>query len=60
MDDTLTTCYKSIARLAKERGKKVGVVSSVSLDNATPAAYYSSVTNRSQMNTIATQMANTG
>lgn len=60
MDETKTLSYKSIAQLAHENGKKVGVITSVSLDHATPAAYYASVTSRSDMNAIATQMANTG
>lgn len=60
MDETKTTSYKSIAQLAHENGKKVGVISSVSLDHATPAAYYASVTSRSNMNGIGTQMAATG
>lgn len=60
MNETKTLSYKSIAQLAHENGKKVGVITSVSLDHATPAAYYASVTSRSDMNAIATQMANTG
>ncbi len=60
MNDAKTISYKSVAQLAKERGKKVGIVTSVSLDHATPASYYASVTSRSQMNNIAIQMANTG
>jgi len=60
MDSTKTISYKSIAQLAKEKGKKVGIVTSVSLDHATPASYYASVTSRSLMNNIATQLANTG
>ncbi|MFB1488324.1 MULTISPECIES: alkaline phosphatase [unclassified Thiocapsa] len=58
--ETQTSCYKSVAELAHESGKKVGVISSVSLDHATPAAYYASVPNRGLMNNIATQLANTG
>jgi alkaline phosphatase len=60
MNSTMTTSYKSVAQLAFEQGKKVGVISSVSLDHATPAAYYASVANRGLMNSIATQMAATG
>jgi alkaline phosphatase len=60
MDETKTTSYKSIAQLAHEAGKKVGILSSVSLDHATPAAYYASVASRGYANNIATQMANTG
>jgi alkaline phosphatase len=32
--------FQSIAELAKARGQKVGIVTSVSLDHATPAAFY--------------------
>jgi alkaline phosphatase len=60
MDENKTKSYKSIAQLAHESGKKVGVLTSVSLDHATPAAYYASVTSRGDMNGIATQMADTG
>jgi alkaline phosphatase len=58
MDETKTTSYKSIAQLAHEKGMKVGILSSVSLDHATPASYYASVGNRGYMNNIATQMVN--
>ncbi|MEE4261338.1 MAG: alkaline phosphatase [Desulfobacteraceae bacterium] len=58
MNDTKTASYKSIAQLAHEAGMKVGVLSSVSLDHATPAAYYANVPNRGYMNNIATQLAN--
>jgi alkaline phosphatase len=60
MDDTKTISYKSIAQLASEAGKKIGIVSSVSLDHATPASYYASAPNRGYMNSIAAQMAQTG
>jgi alkaline phosphatase len=59
MDETKTVRYKSIAQLAQERGKRVGIISSVSLDHATPASYYASVANRGYMNNIASQMAET-
>lgn len=60
MDDSKSTSYKSIAQLAHESGKKVGIISSVSLDHATPAAYYASVPSRGYMNNIASQLAGTG
>ena len=60
MDDSKTHSYKSIAQLAAEQGRRVGVISSVSLDHATPAAYYASVPSRGEMNTIARQMAASG
>jgi alkaline phosphatase len=59
-DENLTRKVKSVAQMAHESGKKVGIITSVSLDHATPAAYYASVTNRGYMNDIATQMAATG
>ncbi|MBU1172961.1 MAG: alkaline phosphatase [Proteobacteria bacterium] len=59
MDETQSISYKSIAQLAYEQGRKVGVISSVSLDHATPASYYASVPNRGFMNNIATQLAET-
>jgi alkaline phosphatase len=60
MNDTKTLSVKSVAQLAHEQGKKVGILTSVSLDHATPAAYYASVATRDYMNNIATQMAETG
>jgi alkaline phosphatase len=60
MDDAKTQSFKSVAQLAHEQGKRVGILSSVSLDHATPAAYYASVASRDYMNNIATQMAATG
>ena len=60
MNTAKTKSYKSVAQLAKEKGKKVGVLSSVSLDHATPAAYYASVASRSSMNEICRQLTQTG
>ena len=60
MDDTKTISYKCIAQLAAEKGKRIGIISSVSLDHATPASFYASVPSRGEMNTIASQMAETG
>ncbi len=60
MNDTKTISYKSIAELAAEKGKRIGIVSSVSLDHATPASFYANVASRGDMNTIAKQMAKTG
>lgn len=60
MDETKTIRYKSIAQLAHENDMKVGIISSVSLDHATPASYYASVSNRGYMNHIAAQLAESG
>ncbi|MGJ1196940.1 alkaline phosphatase [Sphingobacterium spiritivorum] len=40
MDSTKTKPLKSIAYLAKEKGMKVGITTSVSIDHATPASFY--------------------
>ena len=60
MDETKTTSYKSIAQLAHEAGKKVGVLSSVSLDHATPAAYYADVASRNDYASIDEQLVASG
>ncbi len=60
MDDAKTRSYKSIAQLAHEQGRKVAILSSASLDHATPAAYYASVADRNNMNAIASQLAASG
>ncbi|WP_211341292.1 alkaline phosphatase [Desulfoglaeba alkanexedens] len=43
---------KTLAEMAKEQGKKVGIVSSVSIDHATPAAFYAHVPSRSMYHEI--------
>ena len=40
MDPDGVNPYTSIAELAKEKGMKVGIISSVSIDHATPAVFY--------------------
>lgn len=50
-----TEPFKLITEYAKEAGKKVGVITSVSLDHATPAAYYAKVPSRKQYYDIAVQ-----
>ncbi len=54
-DVTLTTPFKLITEYAKEAGKKVGVITSVSLDHATPAAYYAKQPSRKDYYDIAVQ-----
>ena len=44
MDETKTKSYETIAeKLKKQLGYKVGIVSSVNIDHATPGAYYAHV-----------------
>nr|CRY96244.1 hypothetical protein [uncultured prokaryote] len=54
-DVRLTTPFKLITEYAKEAGKKIGVVTSVSLDHATPAAYYAKQPSRRDYYEIAVQ-----
>ena len=54
-DVALTTPFKLVTEYAKEAGKKIGVITSVSLDHATPAAYYAKVPSRKQYYDIAVQ-----
>ncbi|MFW5974814.1 MAG: alkaline phosphatase, partial [Bacteroidota bacterium] len=40
MDESKTKSYKTIAEKAKENGYKVGILSSVQINHATPAVFY--------------------
>lgn len=54
------TKSETIAEQLKKEGYKVGVVTSVSIDHATPAAFYAHVVSRSSMYDIALQMGDSG
>ena len=54
-DVTLTTPFKLVTEYAKEAGYRIGVISSVSLDHATPAAYYAKQPSRNDYYEIAVQ-----
>lgn len=56
MDVTKKTNLKSIAKMAKESGKKVGIVTSVSIDHATPAVFYANTPSRSNYYDIGLQL----
>lgn len=56
MDPTASANYKSIAEAAKENGMKVGIVSSVSIDHATPAVFYAHTDSRNNYFQIDTQL----
>ncbi|MGI6687351.1 MAG: alkaline phosphatase [Christensenellales bacterium] len=47
--------FKPITEYAKAAGKKIGIISSVSIDHATPAAFYAKVPHRSAYYDIAVQ-----
>ncbi|MEL7604098.1 MAG: alkaline phosphatase, partial [Bacillota bacterium] len=52
-----TTKPVSITELLKADGKKIGIVSSVTINHATPAAFYSHIASRNDYYEIALQMA---
>jgi len=55
-----TQNYKSIAYKAKEAGMKVGIISTVSINHATPAAFYANANERNSYYEIADQMFASG
>jgi alkaline phosphatase len=57
MDPSGTVPFTSTAKLAKAKGMKVGIVSSVSIDHATPAVFYANNPSRDNYYEIAMQMA---
>jgi len=59
MDPDATRPYKTLAEAAKEKGMKVGIVSSVSIDHATPAVFYAHQPSRGNYHEIAMELANT-
>jgi alkaline phosphatase len=60
MDPGKTRKFKTIAEYAHEAGMKIGVVSSVSLDHATPAGFFAKVPSRGNYYDIEVQMAQSG
>ena len=58
--DSEENSVKLISEMAKESGMKVGIVSSVTIDHATPAAYYAHVADRGEYYEIGQQMADSG
>ncbi|MDL2229751.1 alkaline phosphatase, partial [Treponema sp. OttesenSCG-928-L16] len=60
MDPGKTQKYKTLGEYAHETGMAVGIVSSVSLDHATPAVFYAKVPSRSDYYGIARQLTESG
>jgi alkaline phosphatase len=60
VDPTNKIKYKTMAEMAKEKGMKVGIVTSVSIDHATPAAFYAHESSRNNFYEIGMSMANSG
>jgi alkaline phosphatase len=57
-DSTGTVPFKSIATICKELGMKVGILSSVSIDHATPAVFYAHNPSRDNYFEIGVDLAN--
>lgn len=53
MDASCATALETVAELAKKQGKKVGIISSVPIDHATPASFYAHQPKRSRYYEIA-------
>ncbi len=60
MDPGKTVPYTIITEQLKAQGWKIGVVSNVSIDHATPAAFYAKVPSRGNMYDIAVQLGDSG
>lgn len=59
-DTARAKTFKPITEYAKEKGMRVGIVSSVSLDHATPASFYAKAKSRSEYYDIAVQLTKSG
>lgn len=57
MDPSKTVSFPTMAEMAKAAGMKVGILSSVNLDHATPACFYAHEPSRSSYYNINVQMA---
>lgn len=55
--DSAGKALKSIATFAKEKGYKVGIISSVSIDHATPSVFYAHDISRNSFHSIDMQLA---
>ena len=61
MDEGLTRKYESIAeKLHRQKGWKVGIITSVNLNHATPAAFYAHQPSRNNYYEIGEEMLNSG
>lgn len=58
MDPAATVPYTSLAEAAKAKGMKVGIVSSVSIDHATPAVFYAHEASRNNYEEIGEWLLN--
>src|SRR6056297_1690287 len=60
MDPSLNTVLETLAERAKALGRKVGIISSVSIDHATPAVFYAHQPLRTSYYEISIQLVESG
>lgn len=60
VDPSKTYSFTTIAELAKQAGQRVGIVSNVSLNHATPAAFYAHIPSRNSYYEIGQQLIASG
>ncbi len=61
MDETGSVSYETIAeKLKKQKGYEIGIISSVNINHATPAAFYCHQASRNNYYEIAQEMVNSG
>ena len=61
MDETGTTAYETIAeQLAAQKGWEIGIISSVNLNHATPAAFYAHQASRNNYYEIGLELIDSG
>lgn len=60
MDPAKKQKFTTMAQMAKAKGMKVGILTSVSLNHATPAAFYASVPSRNDYYGIGEQLIDSG
>jgi len=60
MDTSKTHTFKLITEYAHERGLKVGIVTTVSIDHATPASFYAKTPSRGNYYDISVQLGRSG
>ena len=60
MDPSGTESYKTMAEMARDKGMRVGIISSVSIEHATPAVFYAHNPSRKNYYDLACQLAKSG
>ena len=58
IDATGKRKFESVAKVAKKSGRKVGIITSITINHATPASFYANVLSRSNYYAIALDLIN--